>query len=132
MTAATAGLLGLADSGDELFVLTAQAAATGTPQHLRPGPRLSAFAVRHAVRVPIPWSVLALAGVLFVGLDLWRQRRDRPLPGASGPFGVFARVLGSWAQDQPAAEGLWSRVVFLVLMISCAPMLVAFVLGVGR
>ena len=114
------------------YLLTALEDRSGDHGHAIQGPRLTAFAIRHAVRVPVIWTLFAIAGVFFAGLDLWRNRRGLESEKI-GPSGVVARIRRAWHdEDEPEGEDLWSQVVLLVLVISCTPMWSAFVLGVGR
>ena len=97
------------------------------------GALLSTLAVGDAVGVPLPWIVLAGAGLGFVGWIFWRERfqsraEARGWVRADLPDGANVSDPADRAQEQ----ALVRQYTVLVLAVSSAPMILAVALGVGR
>jgi hypothetical protein len=85
-------------------------------EQLRLGSRFTAWAVGDSVAMPAPWLMLAGSGICTVlGILGWRWRR-----GVAGG-----------AQDVKAEAVFW-RYCVLVLGVAGAPIVIAFLGGVGR
>ena len=102
------------------------------------GPVLTALQVSGSVAVPTPWTLLACFGVAFAVFVLQRLQRREAREGGSPPvpYRDPAQVppdeLARVGRDRRQDEALAVRYVRLVLVVSCAPMVLALVLGVGR